>query len=506
MVDSADPFFRLLERPGASNINLANADTLVISGRRHTNHQENGVFMWLQMFNQKLPSICIGGEPSIPYEILKEIFKKVPEYEQESFSELIKTKNIHVQIASTTQIKMLQAQCEECRKIQSTQFSLIRRSDVERLVGSLRLESDRCSGEHDIWNHAERFRVAHFNFCDAYDDFLEDDDLIEDISKYGVCGWLYPSRAQMRCILCCQCLKPFTPGDFVLHHHVVEKVEGIVHHGLNSNSWPYMLQLMGPETSRENEMAWEKFRNMDDAEMTPTLKRRHEFAPAVSKDLMDFELLNPFAMPVKKQKIIDVVGDMEYDDEDEEDENFDRNRDIDNSKALAKSTTLDLLNNPLFHSLKDKLPALLFPPPIVAPIKLVDTPMAPPSKPFEFSSNIDLKSLFPAPKLDLSNFAGLATGLPGLPVPQSLPATAQSLPGAPQGLVVPQGLPGTSTQAAQPFPLPNAMPNLFKFDPGWEAVKREQQILKSLPDEMIRLLDNKTIDVSLVFQLLQHSK
>ncbi|CAB03453.1 Ski protein homolog [Caenorhabditis elegans] len=230
------------------------ADGIVIHQKKYS---DPGRFLWIWLLGVRVPALSIDGEPHLPIEILDDMLTKKDKKDQMSFQNLLRYKNVYIRMASPSQFRAVMEKSKECENLNITSLSLMSRSDIERIMGELRLESMLTLAEHDNWDISDRVHVVHVNFIDYCSEWLESDDLEEDVMQSGTHGYWYKNRRNMRCIECQHCEGKFTPTDFIMHHHYPIKPSGFVHTGCNSFQWIRLIEVF--DKSNENLEAWNKF-------------------------------------------------------------------------------------------------------------------------------------------------------------------------------------------------------------------------------------------------------
>ncbi|CAP37775.1 Protein CBR-DAF-5 [Caenorhabditis briggsae] len=218
-----------------------------------------GRFIWIWYIGRKIPALIINGEAYMPVELLQQILNESIDKKSESLQAFMAAFNIPTRYATRTQYTVILRKCVECRKLGSTSLRLISRSNMERITGAIRMESVRTACEHDDWDDTQRVHVVHVNFIDLYDDWLENDDLEEDLTDCGVHGYWYKNRRAMRSIKCRECMKMFTPADFILHHHYPRRNETLEHVGLNSAKWTELITVHSEDRNEVNLTSWKKY-------------------------------------------------------------------------------------------------------------------------------------------------------------------------------------------------------------------------------------------------------
>ncbi|PAV56909.1 hypothetical protein WR25_15754 [Diploscapter pachys] len=141
-------------------------------------------------------------------------------------------------------------------------FTIITRTDAERIYALLYSKysskpltkgSKRRAlfvrDENKTWDMSERIPIQHSGIVgdlDEQDSFQTKDTL----SRPAVYGWLFPSRASRRCIICEKCHRKFTIFDFCTHGHYSEKAQETRNRvnkwGFNSCNWFNHIRIAEP--------------------------------------------------------------------------------------------------------------------------------------------------------------------------------------------------------------------------------------------------------------------
>uniref|UniRef100_A0A1I7UUK1 C-SKI_SMAD_bind domain-containing protein n=1 Tax=Caenorhabditis tropicalis TaxID=1561998 RepID=A0A1I7UUK1_9PELO len=217
-----------------------------------------GRFMWIWLIGHRFPSLCVDGEAKVPVELLKAKMNTT-ESELTNFIQIFLNRGAIIRICTESQYRILTDKSDDIRALKISTITLISRSDVDRIMGELRVESLPTKCENDIWNPEDRVHVYHVNFADYDPDWLESDDLDEDVTSGGTHGYWYKNRESMRCIECLNCHKKFNPADFVTHHHHEVKSDGIIHIGLNVNNWHKLIKVHESDQTEANLESWARF-------------------------------------------------------------------------------------------------------------------------------------------------------------------------------------------------------------------------------------------------------
>ncbi|CAI4232685.1 unnamed protein product [Auanema sp. JU1783] len=195
-----------------------------------------------------VPCLMLNGEPYVPMSAcLRRIF---PLYKEDEIFLLIEDLHIALLPALENEAKLLQKLDDVCAQDAIHNMYLMSQSDIERILGQVRLSSRPTPYDDISILPGEEICVSHHSYPEL------------------VYGTLFPSRTGGCCILCTDCHNWFSPEDFVCHTHSTEIEPGVVHWGLDSNNWQFLLQVDGPD--RQDEEKTKAFQDF---------KSRRRFAP-----------------------------------------------------------------------------------------------------------------------------------------------------------------------------------------------------------------------------------